>query len=212
MHHRWWAEDNVVQHILVSRLGSIPRGLLPSSTTITRTALSIYQTLSQYNGTCNFVDCTELLNSLHNSVCTSGCVPDFVSRWRVGLVKLQSARFVFNVKICISLFVHGLPPVPAFNSLHADLPHRIAAINDDHDYGAFLSLMDTVLELDTIFKPTPTSRQSRAPPIPPVPPPLHPPFLPSSSSTLPDPASGLPKKELVCQNCKSCGLRGTGHI
>ena len=36
--NRWWAEDNIAQHILVSRLGAIPRGLLPSSSTTTRTA------------------------------------------------------------------------------------------------------------------------------------------------------------------------------
>ena len=70
--NRWWARDNVVQHILVTRLGSVPRGLLPSSSPNTRTALSIYQVLMQYYGTCNFVDCTELLNSLHNSSCATG--------------------------------------------------------------------------------------------------------------------------------------------
>jgi hypothetical protein len=122
--NRWWAEDNIAQHVLVSRLGTTPRGLLPSSSTISRTALLIYQTLTQYYGTCNFADCTELLNSLHNSACVAGRVPDFVSKWRVGLAKLQSAQFAFNIKICISLFVRGLPPVPAFNSLRADLPRR----------------------------------------------------------------------------------------
>ena len=39
--NRWWAEDNIVQHILLSQLGSIPRGLLPSSNIVTRNALSI---------------------------------------------------------------------------------------------------------------------------------------------------------------------------
>lgn len=43
--NRWWDEDNVVQHILVSRLGNIPRGLLPSPNITTRTALSIYKIL-----------------------------------------------------------------------------------------------------------------------------------------------------------------------
>ena len=78
--NRWWAEDTVAQHILVSRLGSIPRGLLPSSTATSHTALSIYRTLTQYYGTCNFADCTELLNSLQTSACMNGRVPDFASR------------------------------------------------------------------------------------------------------------------------------------
>ena len=76
----WWAKDNVAQHILITRLGTVPRGLLPSFSTNTHTALSIYQILTQYYGTCNFADCTELLNSLHNSTCTSGRVLDYVSK------------------------------------------------------------------------------------------------------------------------------------
>lgn len=205
--NRWWAEDNIVQHVLVSRLGSVPRGLLPASNIITRTALSIYQTLTQYYGTCNFADCTELLNSLHNLACLPGRVPDFVSKWRIGLSKLQSARFVFNIKICISLFVHGLPPVPAFNSLRADLPRRIATIDQDQDYGAFINLTETVLELDTIFRSTSQSRVARAAPpsIPPAP------SLPATSPPALDSSSRVPKKEQSCGNCKSRGLRGIGH-
>jgi hypothetical protein len=42
---RWWDADNTAQHVLTSRIGSIPRGLLPSPNLVTRTALSIYQTL-----------------------------------------------------------------------------------------------------------------------------------------------------------------------
>ena len=211
--NRWWTEDNIVQHILVSRLGSIPRGLLPSSSMITRTALSIYQTLTQFYGTCNFADCTELLNSLHNSTCLAGRVPEFVSKWRIGLVKLQSARFVFNVKICISLFVRGLPSIPAFNSLRANLPRRIAAIDDINDYGAFIGLTDTVLELDTIFRPSSQSQTSRPPrPPPPASTPQVPavPVIPSVPVTS-VPSSLAPKKEQNCGNCKSRGLRCTGH-
>jgi hypothetical protein len=212
--NRWWAEDNVVQHILVSRLSSTPRGLLPSSSAVSRTALSIYQTLTQYYGTCNFADCTELLNSLHNSACTAGRVPDFVSKWRVGLSKLQSARFTFNIKICISLFVRGLPPVPAFNSLRADLPRRIAAIVRDDDYGAFVGLTESVLELDTIFRPSPHLQPSR----PRAGVPLSslssaPAVVGISPTTSSDPPSRVPKKheEQSCNNCKLRGFRGVGH-
>jgi hypothetical protein len=81
----WWDEDNIAQHILVSRLGGIPSGLIPSSKLLTRTAFSIYKLLVEYYGTCNFADCTELLNSLHNSTCTNGRVQEFVSKWRTGL-------------------------------------------------------------------------------------------------------------------------------
>ena len=123
-------------------------------------------------------------------------------------MKLQSAHYDFNIKTCISLFVQGLPAVPAFNSLRADLPRHIAAIDNIHDYGAFITLMEAVLELDTIFRPTQPHRASRSTAVPPVPPPPVPP----SSSVVTDPSSVLPKKDLLCKNCKSCGLHGVGHI
>lgn len=129
----------------------------------------------------------------------NGCVPDFVSCWHVGLVKLQSAQYIFNVKTCISLFVRGLPAIPAFNSLCADLPRRIAAIDDIHDYGAFIAMTETVLELDTIFRPAQSQRQARlsiAPPIPPVPP------VPPSSTSSSQPSMIPLKKDLICKNCK----------
>ena len=206
--NRWWANDNLVQHILVSRLGSTARALLPASNITTRTALSIYKLLLQYYGTCNFADCTELLNSLHNSTCSSNRVQDYVTKWRTGLSKLQSAHFTFNIKICISLFVRGLPPIPAFNTLRADLPRRIGAIDNDQDFGAFVNLTETVLELDTIFRPA-QSQASRPPrasllPVSPTP------ALPASSSALPDPVRA-PKKDQTCNNCKSRGLRFIGH-
>ena len=123
-------------------------------------------------------------------------------------MKLQSARFLYNVKICISLFVRALPSVPAFNSLRADLPRRIAAIDDVHDYGAFITLTDSVLELDTIFRSSSRSLSPRPP-------------RPSPASSLPTPAvaphSSVPAvlpsrtQKRECSNCKSRGLRAVGH-
>jgi hypothetical protein len=36
---RWWEEDNAAQHILVSKIGTIPRGLISPSNLVSRTAL-----------------------------------------------------------------------------------------------------------------------------------------------------------------------------
>ena len=208
---RWWAEDSIVQHILVSRLGSIPRGLLPSPNIMTRTALSIYKLLVQYYGTSNFADCTDLLYSLQTSVCTSGRVQEFVSKWRTGISRLQSAKVVFNIKFCMSLFVRGLPSIPAFNSIRADLPLRIAAVAHDQDYGAFITMTERVLELDTIFRSTPQNhvpRQNRVSTIavPTLPLPLVPPAVPDVSR------NSKPNQPVQsCNNCKSRGLRGVGH-
>ena len=121
----------------------------------------------------------------------------------------ESAHFAYNVKICISLFVCGLPAIPAFNTLRADLPHHIAAISDDHDYSTFIGLTDTVLELNTIFRPTSLSQSSCPSRLPPAVPPSAPPTAPTSS--LPTNPPCVPKQELSCGNCKSRGLCYTRH-
>ena len=167
----------------------------------------------QYYGTCNFADCTELLNSLHNSTCSTGRVQEFVSKWRTGLSKLQSAHFIFNIKICVSFFVRGLPPVPAFNSLCADLPRRISTIASEPDFGAFIELTETVLELDTIFRPSAQAQMTRPPRAPPAAIASAPSF-PIPSSNPPDPPSSAStrKDERTCNNCKLRGLCATGHM
>ena len=207
--NRWWDEDNIAQHILVSRLGSIPRGLLPSPNISTRTALSIYKMLSQYYGTCSFADCNELLNTLNGTLCTTGRVQEYVSKWRTGISRLQSGRFPFSVKVCISQFVRGLPLIAAFTPLRADLPHRVAGAGDQ-DFGAFLALTETVLELDTIFRTSSlvhNPRSGRAlvatqPSSTPV----------SSNSTASSGPDSVPRPaKPTCSNCKSRGLRFTGH-
>ena len=211
----WWSKDKTVQHILVARLGSVPRGLLPSSNLATRTALSIYRLLLQYYGTYNFADCSELLSTLHNSSCATGRVQEFVSKWRTGLSRLQSAHFVFNIKICIGYFVRGLPSIPAFNTIRADLPDRIAGIAFEQDYGAFISLTERVLELNTIFRSASQPqvlRPGRVAMVPAIVPVV--PSLPTPSTSIPDPPSRLAKSAhsaLTCNNCKLRGLRCMGH-
>ncbi|KAF8810468.1 hypothetical protein BYT27DRAFT_7008145, partial [Phlegmacium glaucopus] len=78
----------------------------------------IHQTLVHYYGTCNFADCAELLHSLSNNVCIPGRVQEYVSKWCAGISRIQSAKFPFSIKLCISQFVCGLPHVPAYNMLH----------------------------------------------------------------------------------------------
>ena len=108
----------------------------------------------------------------------------------------------------VSVFLFkGCPPIPAFNTLRADLPCRISAICDEHDYGAFIGMTDAVLELDTIFRPTSilqSSRPSRPPPVLPTSVPFAAPIL-SQSVHPPCPS----KKD--CGNCRSHSLRSTGH-
>ena len=116
---------------------------------------------------------------------------------------------MFNIKICVSYFVRGLPPIPAFNSLRTNLPRRITAIDNDQDFGAFIGLTEMVLELNTIFKPTVQS-QTVHPSRPPPPAVSSAPVLPALPSATAEPPRAS-KKEQICNNCKSRGLRAVGH-
>src|ERR1700678_3293962 len=210
---RWWVEDNAAQHILVSKIGSIPRGLLPSSNLVARTALSIYQTLVRYYGTCSYSDCAVLLNSLHGTPCQPGRVQEFVSKWRTGLSRLRSTTFPFSIKMCINQFVCGLPNIPAFNSLRSDLPDRVASAGDQN-FGAFIALTEKVLELDVIFKSIlPQASQARSRSLPSsLPPPAASVSLPSSTSSpiIPStaPAASAGAVPYSLKLCSNCGRKG----
>ena len=209
--NQWWDDDNIVQHILVSRLSSIARGLLPSPNLITRTALSIYKMLVQYYGTCSFADCTELMNTLNNTPCTNGRVTEHVSKWRIGIARLQTAKFPFSIKVCISQFVRGLPLIAAFIPLRAELPYHIATAGDQ-DFGAFIALTETVLELDAIFRMSSHAQNNRSNRTPATTTSSNPPASTSTpTSNMPETASRSSKMIPTCTNCKARGLRFTGH-
>ena len=210
----WWDEDNIVQHILTSRLGTIPRGLLPSSILVARTAFSIYQTLVRYYGTSNFADCTELFDSLNALLCQPGHVQEYVSRWRTGISRLQSAKFPFSIKVSISHFIRGLPLTPAFFLLRSQLPMYVAAAGDQ-DYGAFVTITESALEQETVFRsasqhvrpphhlsslPNPSAESMNRPIVTPSVPDRS--MKPAPNAHLHAPGSS--------KTCTNCGL--TGHL
>jgi hypothetical protein len=102
------------------------------------------------------------------------------------------------------LFVASLP---FFNTIRADLPDRIAGIAFEQDYGAFISLTERVLELDTIFRSASQSqvpRSGRVAAVPAIAPVVS--SLPPPSSSIPDPPSRVAKpahshSALTCNNC-----------
>ena len=154
-------------------------------------------------------------SSLHNSTCTPGRVQEYVSKWRTGISRLQSAKHPFDVKTCISLFVRGLPLIAAFTSLRGDLPERIAAM-PDQDLGAFINVTDKVLHLDTIFRmasqaQAPRSNRHSTVSSTMVSTPVASSSSTSTSSAIPDPPSRVSKPVQSCNNCKSRGLRHVGH-
>jgi hypothetical protein len=93
-------------------------------------------------------------------ICQPGRVQEYVSKWQMGISRLQSSKFPFSIKLSISQFVQGLPFIPVFNTIRANLPLHVQAANDQ-DYGAFVVLTETALELDTIF--CSANHPSRAP-------------------------------------------------
>ena len=206
---RWWEDDNAAQHVLLAKVNPTTRGLLPASNMVARTALMIYQTLVRYHGTCSFSDCAVLMNTLYATPCQPGRVQEFVSKWRTGLSRIQSARFPFSIRMCLNQFVCGLPNIPAFNSLRSDLPARITNAHDQ-DFGAFVALTESALELDTIFRsilPQPRTRSQ-------VPPPSVNPSLSTPSHT---PATSLPGPTITPATgtasylqklCSNCGRKG----
>ena len=133
----------------------------------------------------------------------------YLHYWSRPGICFQAAKFVFNIKICIELFVRGLPSVPVFNSIRADLPECIATIPHEQDYGAFITLMKKVLQLDTIFCSAIQShvpRQSCGSTSTVA-------LAPQSASVI-KPSNALdttPRTQKHCNNCKSCGLQSVGH-
>lgn len=69
----------------MGRLGGLARQLLPSAYMGTRTAFSMYTTLTKYFGLHNSGDSNELATSLLQSRCKITHVLDYVARWRAGI-------------------------------------------------------------------------------------------------------------------------------
>ena len=220
---RWQDNDNIAQYVIVGRLGGLARQLLPSAYMGTRTAFTMYTTLTRYFGLRNFGDCDELATSLLQSRCDPNRIQDYVARWRAGITRLCSAKYPFSIRVFINAFVRSLPNTITFATLRAFLPDRLASWNDA-DIGPFIMVTNEVMDLEVAFRnshtsaslpsrsgPRPTSlaTQMLAPP-PPLPtPPSQPPASSSTAHAIP---GRVPKPPLTCNNCKDRGLRYTGHV
>ena len=222
---RWKDNDNIAQYVIVGRLGGLARQLLPSAYMGTRTAYTMYLTITRYFGLRNFGDCDELATSLMQLRCDGNRLQDYVARWHAGVTRLCSAKYPFSVRVFINAFVKSLPNTMTFATLRAFLPDRLASWNDV-DIGPFLTITNEVMDLEVAFRNSNASApsHSRSGPRPPSlahqmlapPPPL--PIPQSNPSSTPTPSqiavpisSRGPKSTLTCNNCKERGLRCTGH-
>ena len=107
---RWKDNDNVAQYVIVGRLGGLARQLLPSAYMGTRTAYTMYSTITCYFGLRNFGDCDELATSLLQLCCDHNRLQDYVARWRAGVTRLCSAKYPFSVRVFINAFVKCRKP------------------------------------------------------------------------------------------------------
>ena len=204
--HRWAENDNVAQYVLVGRLGSLARQLLPS--TDERTAFLMYKAICKYFGLRNFTDCAVLAASLRNLRCEPNKIQDFVARWRAGVSRLRSARFPFSVRVYITDFVDALPQTLAFSTLRALLPGQLDRMMDDNDLGAFIGVTNDAMDLEVAFR---NSRQSSrghasattAPQAPSVP--AKSASISSSSAVAVDSSTRTNRSSMYCNNCKSIG-------
>ena len=148
---RWKDNDNVAQYVVVGRLGGLARQLLPSAYMGTRTAFTMYSTITRYFGLRNFGDCDELATSLLQLRCDGSRIQDYVARWRAGITRLCSAKYPFSVRVFINAFVKSLPNTITFATLRAFLPDRLASWNDT-DIGPFLTVTNEVMDLEVAFR------------------------------------------------------------
>jgi hypothetical protein len=105
-------------------------------------------------------------------------------------------------------FICGLPNIPAFNSLHSELPNHVTSTGDQ-DLGAFIALTEKALELDTIFHSillpagtvTCDRSQPSSPPLAVLPVSAIPPVLPIAATGSATNANTIPYSSKLCTNC-----------
>ena len=214
----WWECDNVVTHILLSRLHPSVRAILPSDddddTAVPRTSRTVYSILRKSYSVHGHTSGSALLAELRGLHCGSRII-EYVTKWRAGITQLRSARHPFSMRDIIEAFLDRLPTTVPYQILRFKYMDRIDAIAID-DISIFFKITDEVMDIDSMHKrlnPNASSSQRHTPTVPRSTHTL--PNVPSSSSSTPQPTpSSLPssmrppRSSLICSNTN---CRGTGH-
>ena len=158
-HSKWWEVDNVVQHVLVARLGSSPRMLLPEEGA-DRTAQDIYDVLKSNFGSNRRSEGTNLFLELLGVRCQPHRVRDYVMTWQNAVTKMRSCRFLVPGYVLALLFVKHLPDSLAFGSLRLGLGQRLEHVAET-DIEVFKEVLNNALELEAQFRSIASSSQSR---------------------------------------------------
>ena len=203
----WWEEDNIVSHILTSRLTTSVLTILPfeddDDSLTPRTARTVYEILRKLYSVHNHTSSSALYSELCNLQC-GGRVLEYVTKWRAGISQLRAARFVISFPMVIERFLDRLPTSVPYDILHF---HTMKTINDVpfDDMSTFIKLTDEVLEIDNTYRRTSSNRPTPARPSTNAV--HHAPPTQSSSSTLNTviKTSFQPRSSLVCSNCGIIG-------
>jgi hypothetical protein len=187
---RWWDLDNVVQHVLLARLGSSVRMILPEES-FERTARDIYETLKSNFGANRRSEGTNIFLELLSVRCSPNHLRDYVTAWQNGVTKMRSCRFMVPGYVLSLLFVKNLPDSLAFGSLRSTLGARLENVVET-DMEIFKEVLGNVLELDAQFKSVSSLSHSRNPSSsrPPHGPSHRPPAPPRPPSIQPAPSTG----------------------
>jgi hypothetical protein len=156
---RWWELDNVVQHVLLARLGTSVRMILPEENE-DRTARDIYQTLKSNYGANRRTEGTNVFLELLAVRCNPHRLRDYVSTWQNAVTKMRSCRFMVPGYVLSLLFVKNLPDSLAFGSLRSSLGARLENVVEA-DMEIFKEVLGNVLELDAQFKSVSSTPHSR---------------------------------------------------
>ena len=201
----WWEEDNIVSHILTSRLTPSVLAILlfddDDESIAPRTARAVYTLLRQLYSVHDHTSSSALYAELCNLMC-GGRVLDYVTRWRAGIIQLRAARFTISFRMVIERFLDCLPTSVPYDILRFRTMETINDIGVD-DVTAFIKLTDEVLKIDNTYRrtrPTTTRSSNPAPRIPPPP-------TSSSIINVPKPSTQPARSSLICSNT-NCGAIG----
>ena len=210
---QWWECDNVVTHVLLARLHSIVRAILPSDddddTTAPRTSRMVYTVLRKTYSVHGHASGSALYTELRNLLCGSR-VQEYVTKWRGGVSQLRSARHHFSVRDVIEAFLDKLPTSIPYQILRFKYMDQIDSVSVT-DIEMFFKITDEVLDIDSLHKRTNVhSTSSQRPPLsrPTAPAPSTLPSMPTSLSTsavATTTASRPARSSLVCSNCHVIG-------
>ncbi|KAF5381732.1 hypothetical protein D9615_005395 [Tricholomella constricta] len=208
----WWRLDDVVSYIVTSRLGNVPRRLLPMDkrdvfghrVSSSRTLLLI---LREKYGV-GHAAAAELIKTvtLSRKANSVGGIVSYVTAWQQAVMQTQSTRWPFSYYEQVQKFLDGLPFISAFDNLRASVRLDVERLEADRVL-SFNYLASEVLKIEmdlrrlavthpqTARRPLPTASlvTTSTPPVP------------SGSSTATSSSSSNPPDRPVCDNCGSLG-------